>query len=125
MGNIYSSFDMIHFEDIHKDENSLLINTLPMSEQQVLIDKTINAQIECETINDLIKKKNYDKKIIIYGKNYRDKTIINKFNQLKKMGFKNIYIYFGGLFEWVLLQDIFSEEHFKTTSKINDILKYK
>ena len=41
------------------------------------------------------------------------------------MGFKNIYIYFGGLFEWVLLQDIFSEEHFKTTSKINDILKYK
>ena len=125
MGNIYSSFDMIHFEDIHKDENSLLINTLPMSEQQVLIDKTINAQIECETINDLIKKKNYDKKIIIYGKNYRDKTIIKKFNQLKKMGFKNIYIYFGGLFEWVLLQDIFSEEHFKTTSKINDILKYK
>lgn len=125
MGNIYSSFDMIHFEDIHKDENSLLINTLPMSEQQVLIDKTINAQIECETINDLIKKKKYDKKIIIYGKNYRDKTIIKKFNQLKKMGFKNIYIYFGGLFEWVLLQDIFSEEHFKTTSKINDILKYK
>lgn len=125
MGNIYSSFDMIHFEDIHKDENSILINTLPMSEQQVLIDKTINAQIECETINDLIKKKNYDKKIIIYGKNYRDKTIIKKFNQLKKMGFKNIYIYFGGLFEWVLLQDIFSEEHFKTTSKINDILKYK
>lgn len=125
MGNIYSSFDMIHFEDIHKDENSLLINTLPMSEQEVLIDKTINAQIECETINDLIKKKNYDKKIIIYGKNYRDKTIIKKFNQLKKMGFKNIYIYFGGLFEWVLLQDIFSEEHFKTTSKINDILKYK
>ena len=125
MGNIYSTFDMIHFEDIHKDEDNVLINTLPMNQQDILIYKTLNSQIECEIINDFIKKKNFEKKIIIYGKNYRDKTIIKKFNQFKKLGFKNIYIYFGGLFEWALLQDIFSEENFKTTGKINDILKYK
>lgn len=125
MGNLYSTFQMIHFEDIHKDENSLLINTLPLDEQNELIINTINANKECDIINDLINKKDYKKKIIIYGKNYSDKTIITKFNQLKKLGFKKVFIYFGGLFEWGLLQDIYTDEHFKTTSKINDILKYK
>ena len=57
MGNIYSTFDMIHFEDIHKDEDNVLINTLPMNQQDILIYKTLNSQIECEIINDFIKKK--------------------------------------------------------------------
>ena len=37
----------------------------------------------------------------------------------------NIYIYCGGLFEWVLLQDIYGEEEFPTTKKELDIIKYK
>jgi len=37
----------------------------------------------------------------------------------------NLYVYIGGLFEWLLLQDIYGDEEFPTTSKIIDILKYK
>jgi len=40
------------------------------------------------------------------------------------LGFLNIYVYLGGIFEWLLLQDIYGDEEFPTTSKIIDILKY-
>jgi len=37
----------------------------------------------------------------------------------------NIYIYPGGIFEWLCLQDIYGDELFPTTKKELDILKYK
>ena len=63
--------------------------------------------------------------IIIYGKNYRDKSIIKKFNQLKKLGFSNVHIYFGGMFEWLLLQEIYGYDNFKTDGTTLDILQFK
>ena len=63
--------------------------------------------------------------IIIYGLNYCDETIYNKYIQLLKLGFDNVHIYPGGIFEWLLLQDIYGDDMFKTTSKELDILKYK
>ena len=41
------------------------------------------------------------------------------------LGFINVYIYLGGLFEWLLLQDIYGRDLFKTTKNELDILKYK
>jgi hypothetical protein len=41
------------------------------------------------------------------------------------MGFVNVYLYPGGLFEWLLLQDIYGDDEFPTTIKELDILKYK
>ena len=68
-----------------------------------------------------------DKKIniVIYGENCTDSKVIEKYNQLYKLGLTNLYVYIGGLFEWLLLQDIYGDEEFPTTSKIVDILKYK
>ena len=123
MGNIYSSFPMIHFEDLYKD-NSILINTLPESYQNCLIHKTIKANDEIQQMNHFMKS-NKSIMIIIYGKNYRDKTIINKFNQLKKLGFTNVHIYFGGMFEWLLLQEIYGTDNFKTDGATLDILQFK
>ncbi len=57
--------------------------------------------------------------------NSSDDSVVKKYNQLYKLGFKNVYIYIGGLFEWLLLQDIYGEEEFPTTNKILDILQYK
>jgi hypothetical protein len=37
----------------------------------------------------------------------------------------DIYLYVGGLFEWMLLQDIYGKEEFPTTTKVLDILRYK
>ena len=48
--------------------------------------------------------------IVLYGMNCLDKTVIKKAEQLIDLGFSNIYIYMGGLFEWLLLQEIYGEE---------------
>ena len=48
-----------------------------------------------------------------------------KYEQLVALGFTNVYVYVGGMFEWLLLQDIYGSELFPTTSEELDILKYK
>lgn len=122
MGNIYSSFPMVHFEDIHK--SALLINTLSETEQKCLIYKTATIAEEIQSINQYLKT-NKQVSIVVYGKNYRDKTIITKFNQLKKLGFTNVSIYFGGMFEWLMLQEIYGVDNFKTYGNTLDILQFK
>lgn len=123
MGNIYSAFPMIHFEDLHKD-NSILINTLPDHDQTCLIHKTIQAKDEINKMNHYLKT-NKQIMIIVYGKNYSDKSIIKKFNQLKQLGFTNVHIYFGGIFEWLMLQELYGHENFKTDGTTLDILQFK
>ena len=65
------------------------------------------------------------RRIVIYGKNCNDDTTNKKYQQLLTLGFYNIFLYTGGLFEWLLLQDIYGKELFPTTKKEVDILKYK
>ncbi len=119
----------IHFEElselINNNSNEIvIINTLPISEQNCLIQNTLNANIETDTINKLLRQ-DKTKKLIIYGKNYRDATIHKKYKQLTILGFKNVFIYIGGMFEWLCLQDIYGNTLFRTTGNEVDILKYK
>jgi hypothetical protein len=44
---------------------------------------------------------------------------------LLALGFYNIFIYSGGMFEWLILQDIYGDKEFPTTSKQLDFLKFK
>ena len=130
MGNSQTiSSIKINYEDIQyilkNTSGHLLINTLPPSEQSCLINNTINMNEEENIINGCIKRGLKDIKIIIYGKNSNDERIYNKYSQLTSLGFQNVYIYTGGLFEWLLLQDIYGETDFPTTKKELDILKYK
>ena len=128
MGNIYSSFSTYDFDAILKKISSpndfVLINTLPENIQGCLIKTTIPANVEANVMNDLINN-NKNKEIIIYGKNHRDLKVIDKYNQLKKLGFTNVYIYFGGLFEWLMLREIYGDINFPITSQCSDILIYK
>ena len=125
------SINRINFENIQKFiknkniNNWLLINTLDSNDQECLILETTSANNEVDIINDCLKNKKKNINIIIYGMNCSDISVVNKYNQLYKLGFKNLYIYIGGLFEWLLLQDIYGEEEFPTTNKVLDILKYK
>lgn len=127
MGN-YSSIQRINFEDIQEaiknKEKYIIINTLPNILQECLITNTINYNEEEKIINHMLKN-NTNKYIIIYGKNANDDTIYNKYEQLLKLGFMNVFIYSGGMFEWLCLQDIYGNELFPTTKKELDILKYK
>lgn len=126
MGNL-QSIRKLNFEDIQKaisDDNYIIINTMPKDLQHCLITNTISADVEETRINQLINNcKN--KKIIIYGKNANDERVVKKYNQLFSFGFKEIHVYLGGMFEWLLLQDIYGTEEFQTTSIEKDILKYK
>jgi hypothetical protein len=128
MGN-NQTIQKVNFEDIQyilkNSENYLLINTLNVNEQDCLIPYTIIALHEESKINQLIKNGNKNIKIVIYGKNCNDDSIYKKYNQLISLGFYNVYLYPGGMFEWISLQDIYGNTEFPTTKKELDILKYK
>jgi len=128
MGNTQTT-PKINFEDIQyvikNPETHLLINTLSEAQQDCLIPNTINISQEEILINKLIKNGNKNIVIIIYGKNSDDENIYKKFQQLISLGFYNVYIYIGGMFEWLMLQDIYGEKEFPTTSKQLDFLKFK
>ena len=127
MGNT-QSMKKINYEDMQtaskNPEIYLIINTLPISEQKCLIINTIIATDEEAIINKFIKE-NKSIRIIIYGKNCKDETINKKYQQLYSLGFYNIFVYLGGMFEWLILQDIYGKDIFYTTSKEVDLLKYK
>ena len=127
MGTIQST-KKVNYEDIQniiKDQRSdiLLLNSLDLNEQNCLIPNSLKAYREEEKINSIIQ--NLDTRIIIYGKNTSDKNLEKKYLKLLEIGFTNVYIYPGGLFEWLCLQDIYGKEDFPTTIEELDILKYK
>ena len=129
MGNIHSNiynFNLLSFELIqeHIKKKSIIINTLEPTNQECLITGTINIEEEVKLLNAYLKT-NKTILIIIYGKNNSDISVIKKHKQLQSLGFTNIALYLGGLFEWLLLQDIFGFDNFPTTTKTIDILKYK
>jgi len=128
MGNS-QSIQKINFEDmqsvIKEPALYLLINTLPESEQCCLIPNTIPPAQEEQMINQFLQKRTKHVKIVIYGRNANDDKIYEKYNQLLKLGFNNIFLYPGGLFEWLVLQDIYGSGEFPTTSRQLDFLKYK
>ena len=127
MGNTTST-RKVNFEDVQysmKNKNKfLLINTLNTSRQDVLIKNTVPVSKEEELINQLIKS-NQNINIIVYDENANAPNLMKKYNQLIGLGFINVFIYPGGLFEWLLLQDIYGYDNFPTSSQERDILKYK
>jgi rhodanese-related sulfurtransferase len=128
---LFTSIKKIGFEDVKMvvdkcDKRYIIINTLPVDLQECLIKNTIPFNEEEKVINDLLD--NYEMKkihVLLYGKNGVDATADKKYKQLMGLGFSNIYIYVGGLFEWLLLQDIYGSDEFQTSGKIKDILKLK
>ena len=130
MGNTHN-VQKVNFEDIQNaiknPDKYILINTLPIHEQQCLLPNTISVEKEEAIINSFIRNKHIigQKSIIIYGKNNNDITIFNKYKQLIKFGFFSTFIYIGGMFEWLLLADIYGNDLFPTTIRELDILKYK
>jgi 23S rRNA pseudoU1915 N3-methylase RlmH len=128
MGNS-QSIRKINFEDIQYiiklPERHIMINTLPISEQDCLLPNTMNIHKEEELMNQLLKNGKKEVNIIIYGKNCNDNKLYEKYQQLTSLGFYNVFVYPGGLFEWLLLQDIYGATEFPTTKKELDLLRFK
>ena len=137
MGSNHSK-NKINYEDVqhacnnafnNKNNNGkkyAIINTMDKIWQSCLIQNTIAIQEEEEIINGILNDKfSKSTTIIIYGTNSNDESIYSKYDQLVKLGIKNVFIYTGGMFEWLLLQDIYGRDLFPTTSRELDIIKYK
>jgi len=126
--------DVLKFIKIRKNRDLVnknhrkyvIINTLPANEQNLLIEETLLESTEEKTINQFIEDYEMeDVNIIVYGKNSADGSVWEKHRQLLKLGFREIYIYSGGLFEWLLLQETYGVNEFPTTAKCGDILHYR
>jgi len=121
----------ISFEDVIKAIQNpakyVILNTLTDKEQNILILNTIPSTEEEEIMNTLISNGSFMEKIfIIYGKNSTEMDKLQAlYKKLQGLGIYDIEIYYGGLFEWVLLQEIYGEKEFPTTNKVKDILQYR
>ena len=125
MGLEQSVIQYASFEDIKKttENNYILINTLPSTEQNCLINNTVSIENEVTSVEQAIKDKSI---IIIYGYNTNDSTIYKKYKQIRQqLCHIKVFIYAGGMFEWLLMQDIYGKDEFITTSNELDIIKYK
>jgi hypothetical protein len=121
------SINKLNYEDIlyiiQNPTDFTLINTMSLLEQECLIPTTIPATREETVLNGLLKERRRNRNIVIYGKNCNDETIIAKYKQICSLGFFNVYIYPGGMFEWLLLEDVYGD--FPVVNKALDLLKYK
>jgi len=122
---------LIGFEDIkiaiRYPQRYILINTLPSGEQDVLIRSTLPMDREETVINSQINDYNTsDLPVIVYGRNSCDPSAETKQTQLRALGVVDVYIYPGGLFEWLILQDAYGVDEFPTTNTTQaDALKYR
>ena len=127
MGNTVS-VRKVNFEDIQyaitNKNKCILINTLNSNEQGCLIKNTVPIDSEEKLINKYLSEK-INVNIIVYDKNANAPNLMKKYHQLMNLGFVNVYIYPGGLFEWLLLQDIYGKDIFPTTTMEIDLLKFK
>ena len=127
MGNSTSTDNQLSFEDIqilNQKHDTTMINTLHPTEQGCLIRGTIRLEGEEKVINDLLQS-DTRRLIIVYGKNCNDDSVARRHAQLVSLGFQRVFIYRGGMFEWLCLQDIYGNDEFPTTSREIDLLKYK
>ena len=114
-------------------EKYIIIHTLTSEYQDYVIPGTVQDTREESVINEMLTRIDIpDKPIVIYGKNARDETPETKAKQLKSLGIHDLSIYSGGMFEWLLLNEVYGPTEFpvkvqtdQTNQKIHDIWKYQ
>jgi hypothetical protein len=98
---------------IQNPKQYLLINTFPTDSPYCVIQGTVSYPEEERIINEMMARTDImDKHIIIYGKNSGDSTVIKKYKQMRSLELSSVYIYPGGMFEWLALQDIYGKTEF-------------
>lgn len=122
---VAASTTLVNYENV-KQPNNVLIHIMEES-QKLLIAGSLTAEMETQRVNEMLSNYEYDTKIVVYGRNSRDyEKLLEKQKQLKSLGFRNVYIYLGGIFEWLLLQDVYGVKEFPTTPGIKpDLLLFK
>lgn len=114
----------------HTDESAasssvVLINTLPLDQQDCLIAGTLSARREEAAINALLEAgRSKSVVIVVYGAHHSDPTVWTKLRHLQDIGFSRSVVYAGGLFEWMLLQNAHGNDEFPTRGKELNLLRH-
>lgn len=120
---------IVNFDNVNQiiASGHTIIHIMPPDQEMCLIKNTLSANKEIEVINQFIEQKQFNKTILIYGKNMGDYNIIlQRHNQIRNLGFTRVYIYLGGLFEWLLLQELYGTVNFPTSVPFKgNLLDYK
>jgi hypothetical protein len=127
MGNAESHIKTVNFDNVKYDKH-LLIHVMDEKDQTLLIKGTLTIEDEIKTLNSVLSaSKQGETRIIIYGKNTDDYVkVMRRYKQLTGLGF-DACVYFGGLFEWLLLQEIYGISEFPIEKRgiaPMDVLKY-
>ncbi len=131
MGTSQSSINYANYCDIQNAVRSgkTVVHIMDVSDETILIKGTLTAYQEVEKINLWISNGAFDNEIYIYGYSNADfNKLLQRHKQLLGLGFHKVYIYFGGMFEWLLLRDVYGATEFPLDGLIKgamvDILKY-
>ena len=81
--------------------NVLIRGTIQSVEEE---ERIINQALDSGKMGEMI--------LFIYGKNCSDTLPVRKAQQFIDLGFRNIYVYLGGIFEWALLADLYGVGEF-------------
>ena len=121
---------VIGFEDmlvLHKTK-VVLLNTMERANQACLIRGTVHADDEETTMNAMLTSTDpsvTDRLVVVYGRHYLDPKPMEKARALRVMGLSRLLVYRGGLFEWLLLQEVFGHDQFPTQGACTDLLLYR
>jgi hypothetical protein len=121
MGNTAVNRSRATFEDVAKQCDLLISVMEEGSDSDLLIAGTVPIAGEIAAVELAIATK---RPVIIYGTNAHDDRIYAKYDQIAKLGGVG-KVYIGGLFEWLLLQDIYGVDKFPTTSRTLDLYKFR
>jgi hypothetical protein len=115
------------FEDMHtiRRNGTLLVSTLPETDQGCLLVGTTPFHEEEALFNRLLQNKETQCMVAVYGRHCNDESVVAKVRQLQSLGFLQVYQYPGGMFEWLLLQDIYGADEFPTTRMETDLLRFR
>jgi hypothetical protein len=120
MDGIFSLFraapGRVGFDDVlhavASPKTHIIISTLPENKQDVLLPNTLSYRTEEDTVNDLVAAGNTAIPVLIYGRDATDASPDKKHAQLRSLGFTDVHIYSGGMFEYLLLRDVYGAAKF-------------
>ncbi len=116
---------ILNFDDMKQAiyRGYTICHIMEEADEGTIIKNTLSVKDEIKKINDFLQNDQLDGMIVLYGRNYTDiDKLAQRQKQLNSLGFMRVFIYVGGLYEWVLLQNVYGDKLFPT-NRIFDILE--